>query len=79
VKALIYTRVSSAEQLREGFSITAQEIALRRYCELNDLEIAEHFTADESGGEQKARGEFKRMVAYLKAHPDATRWSPRCA
>jgi site-specific DNA recombinase len=70
MRALIYTRVSSAEQLREGFSITAQEIALRRYCELNDLEIVEHFTADESGGEQKARGEFKRMVAYLRTHPD---------
>lgn len=38
--AVLYCRVSTEEQAREGISLEAQEAALRSYCELQDIEVA---------------------------------------
>ena len=35
---LLYTRVSTEEQSREGYSITTQEKVLRAWCTLKGLE-----------------------------------------
>jgi site-specific DNA recombinase len=51
--AVIYARVSSREQEREGFSIQAQQRLLREYAAKNDFRIIDEFidveTAKESG------------------------------
>jgi len=39
MKVAIYTRVSTEEQAKEGYSLGAQEDALRKYAESNNLEV----------------------------------------
>jgi site-specific DNA recombinase len=49
--AVLYLRVSTQEQAREGISLAAQEARLRAYCELRGLRIVEVVTdAGVSGG-----------------------------
>lgn len=49
--AVLYLRVSTQEQAREGISLAAQEAKLRAYCELRGLHVAEMVTdAGVSGG-----------------------------
>ncbi len=67
-EAVIYTRVSSAEQLREGFSIAAQETLLREYARSKGIAIVAEFSDDETA-KTIGRPSFAQMVAYLKAHP----------
>jgi hypothetical protein len=68
MKGVIYTRVSSAEQLREGFSIPAQRAPLRDYAERQRIEVAVEFTDDETA-KASGRTGFARMLAHLAAHP----------
>ena len=37
--AVLYLRVSTQEQAREGISLAAQEAKLRAYCDLRGLQI----------------------------------------
>lgn len=39
-KAIVYTRVSTEEQVREGVSLDAQEARVRAYCTMAGLEVA---------------------------------------
>ncbi|MFZ2190446.1 MAG: recombinase family protein [Candidatus Magasanikiibacteriota bacterium] len=68
-QGVIYTRVSSAEQLREGFSVAAQTRILREYAERNGIEIVAEFSDDETA-KATGRTDFTRMVSFLKAHSD---------
>ncbi|MEJ0076847.1 MAG: recombinase family protein [Alphaproteobacteria bacterium] len=67
-KALLYARVSSKEQEKEGFSIPAQMKLLREYATANRISVVTDYvdieTAKESG-----RPNFEAMVTYLKTHP----------
>ena len=45
-----YVRVSIAMQSDEGVSLDAQEAAIKRYCELNDLHLFKIYRDIESGG-----------------------------
>ena len=66
-QAVIYARVSSKEQEKEGFSIPSQLKLLKEYaatqgsqwCKILDIETAK----------QTGRVAFGEMVAYLKKHP----------
>ena len=60
--------MSSAKQLREGFSVPVQKTSAEEYAEKQDIQIVAEFKADKSAGQSKARAEFSRMVEYLKAH-----------
>src|ERR1035438_6674150 len=66
-QAVLYARVSSKDQEKEGFSIPAQQRLLREYALEKDLAIPKEFidveTAKESG-----RAGFAEMLAYLKKH-----------
>jgi site-specific DNA recombinase len=66
--AVAYTRVSSAEQLREGFSIAAQLIALREYAERHDFAIVAEFSDDETA-KTTGRSDFARMIDHLHRNP----------
>jgi site-specific DNA recombinase len=67
-KAVIYARVSSKEQEKEGFSIPAQLKFLKEYAATNGIAVAQEFV-DVETAKQTGRAAFGEMVAYLKAHP----------
>ena len=67
-QAVIYARVSSKEQGKEGFSIPAQLKLLKEYAAANGFAVA-HEYIDVETAKQTGRVAFGEMVAYLKAHP----------
>ena len=67
-QAVIYARVSSKEQEREGFSIPAQLKLLKDYAAANGFAVAREYV-DVETAKQTGRAAFGEMVAYLKAHP----------
>jgi site-specific DNA recombinase len=67
-KTVIYARVSSKEQEKEGFSIPAQLKLLKEYAAANSFIVAEEYI-DVETAKQTGRAAFGEMVAYLKAHP----------
>ncbi len=65
---MIYARVSSKEQEKEGFSIPAQLKLLKEYAAANGLGVAQEYI-DVETAKQTGRAAFGEMVAYLRAHP----------
>lgn len=68
-KAVLYARVSSKEQEREGFSIPAQRKLLHAYALENGYDVVAEFREAETA-KKAGRAEFQKMIAYLDAHPD---------
>src|SRR6187200_2540489 len=67
-QAVIYARVSSKEQEKEGFSIPAQLRLLKEYAAAQGFAIAQEYV-DVETAKQTGRAAFGEMVAHLKAHP----------
>jgi site-specific DNA recombinase len=67
-QAVIYARVSSKEQEKEGFSIPAQLKLLKEYAAANGFSVAQEYI-DVETAKHIGRAAFGEMVAYLKAHP----------
>ena len=65
---MIYARVSSKEQEKEGFSIPAQLKLLKEYAAAQGFAVAQEYV-DVETAKQTGRAAFGEMVAYLKAHP----------
>jgi site-specific DNA recombinase len=65
INAVMYARVSSKEQEREGFSIPAQLDLLRKYAHDNGIIVLEEFVDVESASAAGRTG-FGRMVEFLK-------------
>jgi site-specific DNA recombinase len=65
--AVLYARVSSQEQAREGFSIDAQGKLLQNYAREKRFEIASNFT-DVETAKQAGRTGFDAMVGYLRTN-----------
>ncbi len=68
-QAVIYCRVSSKEQEKEGFSIPAQIKFLRDYAQKNRIEIIREFQ-DVETAKQSGRTGFNDMLSFLKKTPD---------
>ena len=69
-RCYIYTRVSTAAQV-DGYSLAAQEEALRQYAEYRDLEIAnEYCDAGISGGSVEHRISFQKMISDIVDQKD---------
>ena len=66
--AVMYARVSSKDQEREGFSIPAQQKLLREYAAAHGLTILHEFV-DVETAKHTGRGGFGDMLGLLKAHP----------
>jgi DNA invertase Pin-like site-specific DNA recombinase len=66
--AVLYLRVSTQEQAREGVSLAAQEAKLRTYCELRGLQVVEVVTdAGVSGGKpMHSRAGGQRILDLVK-------------
>jgi hypothetical protein len=66
-QAVIYARVSSKEQEKEGFSVTAQLKLLKEYAAANSFTITREYVEVETA-KQTGRAAFGEMIAYFKAH-----------
>jgi site-specific DNA recombinase len=66
--AVMYARVSSKDQEREGFSIPAQTKLLREYARQQRLTVLREFV-DVETAKQAGRGGFGEMLDFLKANP----------
>src|SRR5262245_49386035 len=66
-QAVLYARVSSKDQEREGFSIPAQLRLLRDYAASKGFVIVQEFT-DVETAKESGRTNFGQMLAYLKKH-----------
>jgi DNA invertase Pin-like site-specific DNA recombinase len=66
--AVLYARVSSKDQEREGFSIPAQKKLLREYAHEHGLTIVREFV-DVETAKQAGRSGFSEMLVFLKATP----------
>ena len=66
--AVLYLRVSTQEQAREGISLAAQEAKLRAYCELRGLRVVEVvIDAGVSGGKpMHGRTDGQRILDLVK-------------
>ena len=69
--AVSYTRVSSKDQERGGFSIPAQRKLLLRYAAERGLHIAAEFSDVETAGKTGRTG-FDAMVRYVRNHATCT-------
>src|SRR5215207_4947929 len=67
-QAVIYARVSSKEQEKEGFSIPAQLKLPKEYAAARGFAVAQEYV-DVETAKQTGRAAFCKMVAYMKAHP----------
>jgi site-specific DNA recombinase len=67
-QAVIYARVSSKEQEKEGYSIPAQLKLLKEYAAANGFVVAQEYT-DVETAKQAGRAAFGEMIAWLKTHP----------
>jgi DNA invertase Pin-like site-specific DNA recombinase len=68
-KAITYSRVSSKEQEREGFSIPAQMKLLRGYALQNDFSVVHDFIDIETA-KSSGRQNFNEMVQFLAKNRD---------
>lgn len=64
-KVAIYTRVSTEDQAKEGFSLEAQLDKLRSYCKARDWEIAQEYVDDGYSGRNTRRPAYQRMLKEI--------------
>ncbi len=69
IKCVLYARVSSDRQEKEGFSIPAQIKLLHEYAIKNNLKIVEEFVEAETA-KKAGRTQFNKMLSYMKKHKD---------
>ncbi len=63
--AVLYARVSSKEQEKEGYSIPAQIKLLRDHASVHDFQVVQEFT-DVETAKKAGRKAFGEMVDFLK-------------
>lgn len=68
-QVVIYARVSSREQEREGFSIPAQLKLLKEYALKNGFQIVQEYS-DAETAKKAGRTNYNLMLAFLKANPN---------
>src|SRR5260370_32694907 len=66
-RVVLYARVSSKDQEKEGYSIPAQQRSLREYALEREMIVAEEFV-DVETAKQSGRTAFTAMLEYLKKH-----------
>ena len=74
-KAVLYARVSSKEQEKEGFSIPAQNKLLNKYASDNRFQIVQEYV-DVETAKKSGRTGFTEMVSFLRKEAKAKSPSP---
>ena len=77
IKAVLYARVSSEEQNKEGFSIPSQRKLLNKYASENGFEVIEEYIDIETA-KQAGRSNFNRMIKFLSCETKKKSTSPLC-
>src|SRR2546427_8874820 len=75
--AVLYARVSSKEQEKEGFSIPAQLKLLRGYAEEHGFTVAQEYI-DVETAKKTGRTGFTAMVDFFKKQPQTTTAENAC-
>jgi len=60
-RAIIYTRVSTEDQAKEGFSLEAQKERLRSYCIAKGWEVVKEYMDDGYSGRDENRPAYQQM------------------
>ena len=68
-QAVIYARVSTKKQAREGNGLDSQETRCREFAKFRGLKVVRVFTDDMSGSHTGRPGMLE-MLAYLKKHQE---------
>src|SRR5512137_1434237 len=68
LRVAIYTRVSTEDQAKEGFSLDAQLEKLRSYCKARDWSIAGEYVDEGYSGRKT------RRPAYIKMMEEINKW-----
>jgi len=63
VRVAIYTRVSTEDQAKQGFSLEAQRERLEAYCLARDWSVAAKYIDDGHSGRNVRRPAYQRMMA----------------
>lgn len=66
-RAVIYCRVSSSKQVREGHGLKSQETRCREFAQFRDYDVLEVFCDDITGGTAQRRG-MTEMLGLLRKH-----------
>jgi DNA invertase Pin-like site-specific DNA recombinase len=66
VKVAIYTRVSTEDQAKEGFSLDAQLDKLQSYCKARDWIVAGEYVDDGYSGRNVKRPAYFRMMQEIE-------------
>ncbi|MEF8848325.1 MAG: recombinase family protein [Candidatus Thermoplasmatota archaeon] len=64
-RAAIYTRVSTEDQAKEGFSLDAQLDKLKAYCKARDWIITREYTDDGYSGRNTNRPAYKKLLKEI--------------
>ena len=67
-QVVIYARVSSREQEREGFSIPAQFKLLKEYALKNGFQIVKEYS-DAETAKKAGRTNYNEMLKFLRENP----------
>ena len=67
MKAVIYIRVSTAEQV-DNYSLSSQEEECRKYCEREGLEIAQVFREEGASAKTANRPQLNALITYCSMH-----------
>ncbi len=65
--AILYTRVSTDEQAKSGYSLQYQQEALEKYCAVAGIQVLRHFQDDHSA-KTFNRPKFTQLLEYLKGN-----------
>src|SRR2546427_4367892 len=63
VRVAIYTRVSTEDQAKEGFSLGAQRERLEAYCLARDWEVAGRYVDDGHSGRNNRPPAYEKKIA----------------
>ncbi len=69
VRAIIYCRVSSDQQVKDGHGLDSQEQRCIAYAQNKKLEVAEIFRDEGISGKLFDRPAMQNLIAYLDKHP----------
>jgi len=65
LKLALYTRVSTEDQAKEGFSLEAQLKRIRAYCEAQQYEIISEYIDDGYSGRNTRRPKYQEMISNI--------------
>lgn len=72
-KAIIFARVSTARQEKEGLSLKEIQLPLAyEYAKNHNIEVVAEYAISETGSEYKLRAKFNDMIAFVKRRKDIT-------